>query len=72
MDRRVLVAQVDVDRLGPDRLEGAYAWRRFLDLGVPLALGSDRFDASVRAEIDYLSALRLMPPPRSLTRWPSM
>ena len=29
------------DRLGPQRLEGAYAWRRFLDLGVPLALGSD-------------------------------
>ena len=29
------------DRLGHDRLEGAYAWRRFLDLGVPLALGSD-------------------------------
>ena len=29
------------DRLGPARLEGAYAWRRFLDLGVPLALGSD-------------------------------
>jgi predicted amidohydrolase YtcJ len=29
------------DRLGPERLEGAYAWRRFLDLGVPLALGSD-------------------------------
>jgi len=28
-------------RLGPERLEGAYAWRRFLDLGVPLALGSD-------------------------------
>jgi len=29
------------DRLGPERLAGAYAWRRFLDLGVPLALGSD-------------------------------
>jgi predicted amidohydrolase YtcJ len=29
------------ERLGHDRLEGAYAWRRFLDLGVPLALGSD-------------------------------
>jgi predicted amidohydrolase YtcJ len=28
-------------RLGHDRLEGAYAWRRYLDLGVPLALGSD-------------------------------
>ncbi len=29
------------DRLGPDRLEGAYAWRRFLEAGVPLAFGSD-------------------------------
>jgi hypothetical protein len=29
------------DRLGPARLPGAYAWRRFLDAGVPLALGSD-------------------------------
>ena len=28
-------------RLGPERIQGAYAWRRFLDLGVPLALGSD-------------------------------
>ena len=28
-------------RLGHDRLAGAYAWRRFLDLGVTLALGSD-------------------------------
>ena len=28
-------------RLGPDRVAGAYAWRRFLDLGVPLANGSD-------------------------------
>jgi len=29
------------DRLGPSRLEGAYAWRRLLDAGVRLALGSD-------------------------------
>ncbi len=28
-------------RLGPDRLAGAYAWRRFLDLGLPIAGGSD-------------------------------
>lgn len=28
-------------RLGPDRLAGAYAWRRLLDAGVPLAFGSD-------------------------------
>jgi hypothetical protein len=28
-------------RLGPDRLAGAYAWRRFLDLGLLIAGGSD-------------------------------
>ena len=29
------------DRIGSRRLEGAYAWRRFLNAGVHLALGSD-------------------------------
>ncbi len=28
-------------RLGPDRVDGAYAWRWFLDAKVPLAFGSD-------------------------------
>jgi predicted amidohydrolase YtcJ len=28
-------------RLGPERIQGAYAWRRFLALGVPFANGSD-------------------------------
>ena len=28
-------------RVGPSRLAGAYAWRRMLDAGVPLAFGSD-------------------------------
>jgi len=28
-------------RLGPDRIAGAYAWHRFLALGVPVASGSD-------------------------------
>ncbi len=28
-------------RLGPQRIKGAYAWRRFLDTGVRLALNSD-------------------------------
>ena len=28
-------------RLGPDRLTGAYAWRSMLDVGAPLAFGSD-------------------------------
>jgi predicted amidohydrolase YtcJ len=29
------------ERLGPDRLHGAYAWRSLLDTGVPIAGGSD-------------------------------
>ena len=29
------------DRIGPERAKGAYAWRTFLDLGVPLPFGSD-------------------------------
>lgn len=28
-------------RLGPDRLQGAYAWQRYLKMGIPLANGSD-------------------------------
>jgi predicted amidohydrolase YtcJ len=28
-------------RLGPDRVAGAYAWQRFLKLGIPVANGSD-------------------------------
>jgi hypothetical protein len=28
-------------RIGPDRVKGAYAWRRFLSIGVPVANGSD-------------------------------
>jgi hypothetical protein len=28
-------------RLGPERIRGAYAWRWFLEAGVPLAFGSD-------------------------------
>lgn len=35
--------------------------RRLLAAGVPIAVGSDRFDATVRSEIDYLAALELMP-----------
>jgi len=29
------------DRVGPDRIWGAYAWRTFLGLGVPMPFGSD-------------------------------
>ncbi len=28
-------------RVGPERVKGAYAWRRFLSIGVPVANGSD-------------------------------
>ncbi len=28
-------------RLGPDRIAGAYAWKRYLKMGIPLANGSD-------------------------------
>ena len=28
-------------RLGPDRVAGAYAWKRFLKMGIPIANGSD-------------------------------
>ncbi|MFT5571480.1 MAG: putative amidohydrolase YtcJ [Cryomorphaceae bacterium] len=29
------------DRVGDERIKGAYAWQKFIKLGVPLALGSD-------------------------------
>lgn len=29
------------DRIGPERMRGAYAWRSFLDAGLPVAAGSD-------------------------------
>lgn len=29
------------ERVGEDRIKGAYAWQKFIELGVPLALGSD-------------------------------
>jgi predicted amidohydrolase YtcJ len=29
------------ERVGPDRIQGAYAWRRLINAGVRLALGSD-------------------------------
>jgi len=30
-----------MERIGPERAKGAYAWKRFLDAGVPLAFGTD-------------------------------
>lgn len=40
--------------------------RRLLAAGVPVAVGSDRFDATVLAEIDYLAGLDLMTMPQLL------
>ncbi|WP_019397599.1 MULTISPECIES: amidohydrolase [unclassified Pseudoxanthomonas] len=44
-------------RLGEKRLAGAYAWRRFLDLGVPLALGSDFPVEQVDPRLGLLAAV---------------
>jgi len=30
-----------IDRLGPERIKGAYAWRQILSTGAPIAFGSD-------------------------------
>jgi predicted amidohydrolase YtcJ len=30
-----------MERIGPERAKGAYAWKRFLNAGVPLAFGTD-------------------------------
>ena len=45
------------ERLGQARLAGAYAWRRFLDLGVPLALGSDFPVEQVDPRLGLLAAV---------------
>ena len=29
------------DRIGPERMKGSYAWRSFIDAGIPIAAGSD-------------------------------
>jgi predicted amidohydrolase YtcJ len=45
------------DRLGADRLYGAYAWQRLRALGVPLALGSDFPVESVDPRLGLYSAV---------------
>lgn len=45
------------DRLGPERILGAYAWRRFADAGVPLALGSDFPVESVDPRLGLFAAV---------------
>jgi predicted amidohydrolase YtcJ len=44
-------------RIGPSRIEGAYAWRRFLDSGARLALGSDFPVESVDPRLGLYSAV---------------
>lgn len=45
------------DRVGAARLAGAYAWRRFLDAGVALALGSDFPVESLDPRLGLLAAV---------------
>ena len=63
-------------RLGPGRVDGAYAWRWFLDAGVPLAFGSDFpvevvnpfygiYAALTRQDADGQPAGRLAPRPEA-------
>lgn len=57
------------DRLGADRLEGSYAWRRMLNMSIPMAFGSDfpvepvnpllGFQAAVDPPGDWLAEQRL-------------
>jgi predicted amidohydrolase YtcJ len=44
------------DRLGPDRIGGAYAWRKVLDSGARLALGSDFPVESVEPRLGLYAA----------------
>ncbi|RMH88663.1 amidohydrolase [Lysobacter pythonis] len=49
-----------VDRVGPARIQGAYAWRKFRDAGVRLALGSDFPIESVDPRLGlYAAATRM-------------
>ena len=45
------------DRVGPDRVLGAYAWRRFRDAGVRLAFGSDFPIESVEPRLGLYAAV---------------
>jgi hypothetical protein len=45
------------DRLGDERLQGAYAWRSFLDEGVRLAFGSDFPVEHVNPLMGYYAAV---------------
>lgn len=45
------------DRVGPDRIHGAYAWRAFADAGLPLPLGSDFPVESVNPLLGFYAAV---------------
>ncbi len=50
------------DRVGPERIQGAYAWRRFLDAGVRLPLGSDFPVESVDPLLGFYAAVTRQDP----------
>lgn len=70
------------DRVGPRRIQGAYAWRKFRDAGVQLALGSDFPVESVDPRLGlYAATTRMdgegMPvggwmPQEKLTAWEAL
>lgn len=45
------------DRVGHDRIEGAYAWRSFIEKGVPLAFGSDFPVEKVNPMLGFYAAI---------------
>ena len=45
------------DRIGSERIKGAYAWRAFLDAGLPLPLGSDFPVESVNPLLGFYAAI---------------
>ena len=51
------------DRLGQDRLAGAYAWRRLIDGGARLALGSDFPVERVDPLLGFHAAVTRQTPP---------
>jgi predicted amidohydrolase YtcJ len=53
-------------RLGEKRLTGAYAWRRFLELDVPLAFGSDFPVESADPRLGIFASLTRRPPDDSV------
>src|SRR5262249_3005379 len=57
------------DRLGADRLPGAYAWRSVVDAGVVLAAGSDFPVESPEPTLGLYAAVTRQPPDGSHGAW---